>query len=540
MRRDSSWNHPCVPNLVGLYSDAQRWRHPIVPMIYGLDAYVGGLGRSPIPGGSSELYDWGGTSRYTMEILRPKSSGLDANDRIYAAYPGLEYNIGAAVIGGVPPFKYELYQNVPDGMSINKNTGIITWTNPQSNATNVGLRVTDTKGTVVESQWSITVSSSRFKFIAPASSGGSDSNTGTEASPWATLNKFKQSGGVTGIGVFRTGTYGTLSTGLVDQGEGIRWGTTASSPSIFTAYPGESPEIDFEGSQFDFGDGGPTPRGYIDGFNLFGGGNKTLRGYTNNNFVVRRCSIGEWGPGTDGSNSGFWMQEHSQGTNPENYSNQVFQDLTFNGPMTMTVGNGANCMFKCYGMRHTLFERITISALVGSDGGDENEALFSNKAGNEEMTARYITTLGTCVMPVFGGSQHAITAGPCDWQVHFCNIAGPNSAVGVIKINEFDNVTSPHFYERNTIRTGWVYVKSGATGQGPWHFHSNVVVNENTGAPAGTHVQHGTPTDLSLDIYTNHTAGFAADGIVDSNGLLQGQYRTDHLYRRGHEIPTLS
>jgi hypothetical protein len=487
---------------------------------------------------SSGLFDWGGTSRYTMEILRPKSSGLDSNDRIYAAYPGLEYNIGAAVIGGVPPFKYELYQNVPDGMSIDINTGWITWTNPQSNATNVGLRVTDTKGTVVESQWSITVSASRFKFIAPPGLGGSDTNLGTFASPWATLNKFKISGGVTGIGVFRTGIYGTLSSGLTNGGEGIRWGTNAASPSIFIPYPGESPEIDFEGSQFDFGDGGSTPRGYIDGFNLFGGGNKTLRGFSNNNFVLRRCSIGSFGPGTDGSNSGFWMTEHGQGTDTSNWNNQVFQDLVFNGPMLMAASNGANCLFKMYGMRHTLFERITISALVGSDGGDEFEALFANKAGNEEMTCRYVTTLGPCVMPIFGGSQHAITAGNCDWQVHFCNIEGPNNTRSAIKINEFDNVTSPHFYERNTVR-GWIYVDSGATGQGPWHFHSNVVVNDNTGAPAGSHIQHGTPTDLSLDIRTNHLAGFAADGIIDANGLLQNTYRTDHLYSRGHEVPTL-
>lgn len=483
-------------------------------------------------GGGGELFDWGGTPRYALAIMRPKSTGLNATDRIYAADPGETYNIGAAVYGGVPPFKYELTSGVPAGMTINVNTGEIIWLNPQADATPT-LQVTDSSGAQVTSSWTITVSGSRFKYIAPPASGGSDSNTGTKASPWATLAKFKASAGVNGIGVFRAGTYDM--TGLVDQGEGIRWGTTLSSPSIFLGYEGETVTFDFGGGQFDFGDGGSSPRVYLDNLILYGGGNKTLRGFSNDNMVVRRFVADTFGPGTNGSNSGFIMTESDQGPTSPSYSNIVVQDGIVRN-MLMAATNGANCFVKMYAWRRGLFERIHIEAM--SDGGSEFEAVFSNKAGNQENIVRFCTS-DQCVMPLVGGSQNGGANGRlCDWQVVLCHFKGPNSSIGTVKVNEFGTATAPHYYDRCTFE-GWVYIDEASTGEGPFNISDCVIVNNNTGDPAGSHVQHGTPYDGSLVVRTNNLAGFAADGYIDANGLLTGQSRTDYLYLRGHEVPTL-
>ena len=76
-------------------------------------------------------------ANYPLELISPRavgtspSSGLAAmpsGHRIFKAYPGLEYNIRAVVIGGAYPFTFAL-SNAPSGMSINAD-GTITWPNP--------------------------------------------------------------------------------------------------------------------------------------------------------------------------------------------------------------------------------------------------------------------------------------------------------------------------------------------------------------------------------------------------------------------------
>ncbi len=187
-------------------------------------------------------------ANHPLEFINLGPQLSNAN-RARKAYPGIPYNVRAAVIGGAYPFLYDLTQ-APDGMTANPNTGEVNWPDPQESAT-VTLRVTDMEGTSVSATWAITVTASGFLFIdASAADGG----TGTLASPFNDINDFYKSNSSdsTYAGYFlyfRTGTY-VLSTSdsyLGSNEIGLRLSCNASrKPVVWMAYPGDSPIIDCE------------------------------------------------------------------------------------------------------------------------------------------------------------------------------------------------------------------------------------------------------------------------------------------------------
>src|SRR5687767_12569806 len=110
-------------------------------------------------GGAPALAQTTAPPFYPLEItnIGPVGvNGMSANNRIFRAYPGLEYNIRAAVVGGVYPFQYSL-SGAPTGMTIDAATGEIRWPTPQSNASNITLTVRDSAGATRSATWSITV-----------------------------------------------------------------------------------------------------------------------------------------------------------------------------------------------------------------------------------------------------------------------------------------------------------------------------------------------------------------------------------------------
>src|SRR5688572_17024316 len=63
-------------------------------------------------------------ANYPLELVSPRAAGsspssgqpaISANNRIFWAYPGIEYNIRATVIGGKYPYRFAL-SNAPTGM----------------------------------------------------------------------------------------------------------------------------------------------------------------------------------------------------------------------------------------------------------------------------------------------------------------------------------------------------------------------------------------------------------------------------------------
>ena len=161
-------------------------------------------------------------SEYPLELVSPRAANtspsaesgtpnISTSHRIFKAYPGIEYNIRAVVIGGSYPYTFSL-TNEPSGMTIDDITGEITWTNPTANASPT-IYVTDAEGTTISSQWDINVTTTGWRFVD--SINGNDSWDGTTPSfvsgstgPWQTLSKVRTSGGTNFI-YFRGGTYST-------------------------------------------------------------------------------------------------------------------------------------------------------------------------------------------------------------------------------------------------------------------------------------------------------------------------------------------
>lgn len=184
---------------------------------------------------------------YDLEIIQPRA-GLDTTNRFYKAYPGLLYEVRAAVIGGAYPFKYSL-KTAPSGMAINATTGTISWSSPaaSSNPYPVTLSVVDSKGASRDVSWTITVTTDKFMFVDPvngkvgASGAINDPVKGfydvyggnVYASKYSTKNQ--------GYFVyFKSGTY-TLD-GFTGNTDGVQW--TYRQPLVWLAYPGQAPAIE--------------------------------------------------------------------------------------------------------------------------------------------------------------------------------------------------------------------------------------------------------------------------------------------------------
>jgi Putative Ig domain len=185
-------------------------------------------------------------ANFPMEIIQPQPSRTTAN-RYYKAYPGLEYNVKVGVFGGTFPFVYSL-TTYPSGMTINADTGVITWSNPTTSGSphNVTVSVKDSENTTVTRSWTITVTTSGFYFLDAAN--GNDGNSGTLASPWKTMGAWflNNKNDATYSGAFlyyRTGTYITNPTGVVIE-DGVRVPLTGGKkPVVWLGYPGETPVI---------------------------------------------------------------------------------------------------------------------------------------------------------------------------------------------------------------------------------------------------------------------------------------------------------
>lgn len=146
-----------------------------------------------------------------LEITNIKPAGtgdpaIPATNRIFRAYPGIEYNIRAAVIGGLYPYTYSL-SNQPEGMTINSRTGEISWPNPQTDANDISLSVTDSEDTTVQTSWSIEVTTNGFWFVDSSYTG---TETGGIFQPYSSLANFLTAtydGIETDIVYFKSGTY---------------------------------------------------------------------------------------------------------------------------------------------------------------------------------------------------------------------------------------------------------------------------------------------------------------------------------------------
>ena len=103
-------------------------------------------------------------SPYPLEILQP-APNLDERNRYYKAYPGINYEVQIAAVGGQYPYRYSV--TGPTGMIVDSSSGVISWPNPveRENPYPVSVTVEDYENQERSVSWQIRVTKQGFIFV---------------------------------------------------------------------------------------------------------------------------------------------------------------------------------------------------------------------------------------------------------------------------------------------------------------------------------------------------------------------------------------
>jgi hypothetical protein len=465
-------------------------------------------------------------NQYPLEILNIKPvgtppSGMPAASRIYHAYPGLTYNIKAAVIGGLYPYSFTL-ANAPAGMTVNASTGEINWPSPSANASPT-LTIRDSAGNQISTTWPITVGTAGFRFIDATN--GNDSGAGTAASPWRTVARAKTASSVGDIWYFRRGTYRVQSEfGPLSNPGTSRYAAdfrSGESVVMWLGYPGETPVIDYEyfgnasaGQYFPTiaMSGGLV---YVDGFELRNTQHFFFLNYGNGQGpLYRRLSMHNQGKGwiENGSNTSFLMYEHAQ---PQSYG-AVIQDNTF-----YDGGLG----IKQYDLLNPL---IADNVFYDLSSGIEEKAGTTRFTirGNNFYRIGYLSGIEWAI----GGNMNTQNGFVVSGEVCF-NLARMNDLNDeAYNFNWMGNAGRIDAY-RNTF-VGKVTAIAVDSSDGPFSLSSNVIINNDN---VSNHVGFDQVTDPSRITMTNNLSGFPSNNIVDANGNLTAAY-AQYVGNRGYQL----
>lgn len=454
-------------------------------------------------------------------------TGLESSHRIYKAYPGLEYNIRAAVVGGSYPYTFAL-SNAPSGMTIDANTGEISWPDPDTTATDIVMTVTDSEDAEATGTWTVTVGTSGFVFVdAAAGTNGS----GTLASPFNSLVNLKAGGG-TNIAYFRAGTYVPVYDYGTEGGNhfaSMFFGAT--HPTQWLAYPGETVEIDEQDAEYciEFG-----ARPYCDGIGFINSYCKAvmISYYTKYGMVFRRCNFETQSTGEGGHNSGFVnVRNNDDQTYPR--CGSVFQDCTF------TDLNGETCALKMYGMDHALIEDN-----VFSDSATNSEGCIAMKNAVPDITIRNNTALLTMGQPLVGGNMNhnsSYTYNACGGEVCYNNIkyGGTVDSLSNICVH-FQMPINPRadFYIYRNTFNGVLTMFGFTSSDGVVTWRHNVIVNAYGSETPWAYIYDYSVSDNTRGVLEDNLGSSTTTDVIDPDtGLLTGTSRTNYLGSRGHEIP---
>jgi hypothetical protein len=456
---------------------------------------------------------------FPLEIIniKPAETGdpaIPSTNRIFRAYPGIEYNIRAAVIGGVYPYTHSL-SNAPSGMTINSRTGEIIWPNPQTDATNIQLSVKDSENTTVSTTWSITVSTNGFLFVDGAYSGF---ETGSITQPYSSLlNLLNNESDITKIVYLRTGVY-LMPHYTATYANGLR---LVNSPRAWIAYPEES--VTMQG-----GDGAgeahrililsSTGSFYFDSiifkdFNGYGLYVSNPQHYR----TIRRCVFnGIVAPDDVNNNYGFlFTTEPWPDTNYSFY--MVIQDNEFTAWNPVYSNAVISAIGSLYSDKKYLIENNYIHSPAGNSGTPLG---ISPKAGQQQYTIRgnkivmsrgvplstwnsyFHTSYGEVYYNLFdnrGSSSH----------LHHWNWAGHTEA-GTQK--------SLYYYRNTAIGNTLSYRFYGGT---YWHLAGPYFINNNVFISSDNQLNK---PDENV-IYMNNLEDVSVGTIVDSEGELYSSHQ---------------
>lgn len=459
--------------------------------------------------------DTAAAANYRLEITAPRSD-LPSQHRMFKAYPGLLFNIRAGVVGGAYPYTFSL-RNAPSGMGIDSRTGEISWTNPSANATPT-LVVRDAEGTEITQTWTIVVSAAPFKFVD--ASNGSSSGSGTISSPWRTLADVYARGGPNDIVYFRRGTYTTSGIPTEESGTELRvdfsQDGTGGKPVMWVAYPGEAPVLDFGytgsatprirlGGHTIYVEGFEATRIYVMGFQVFHNGGRGS--------IFRKMNMHDLVVGGNGTNSAFIMTGL---VTPLGYG-MIVQDSRFyrNG--------GTSAALKFYWTDRLLVENSQIY--------DTSTEALAVKQNNRQFTIRGNTFWNNNGSAIGGNMQDANDGGHEHYGEICFNNVRPTSTLAAVRVNQ-NSDSGAVFVYRNTFQ-GRVLMQFADSADGPFYFNYNVIVNNDAGTPAGSHIYFDGVTAPSRIIIANNLVGYPSNNVVDGSGNLTSGY-LNYVNTHGH------
>jgi hypothetical protein len=507
----------------------------------------GAIGRDAEAPGSDSGVD-GGMPRgdgfpsiYPLELVLPRAAGtspaegtrgvglepgspypsIPATHRIFKAYPGIEYDIRAAVIGGSYPYSFAL-RDAPSGMTIDPSTGEIRWPSPDADATPT-IVVTDMEGTEVSSPWSIDVTTEGFRFVDAASGNHYPEGTGTIDDPYRDFVDLRDDpAAVYGdVVYFRAGEY-TLD-GIERDGVGGAWegiDFAEEDPLTFLEYPGERAILDFG---FVAGaDRAAVFRvsgAYIDGLETRNARNIGFQLGGQNFNVLRRLDMHTHNPGgedLDGQNPAHIMSIDSE----KWYT--VVQDCDFHDAPT----SGA---LKLYNEGKILIEDNLFHDM---DGG------VDWKVGVERGTFRGNRLWNLTHVGIYGNmntryEMYVRNGEICYNLFRTPEIVDESWDSGAVGLN-WDGLAGRLDVYRNTI-LGRAYVARADAEDGPFHWSRNVIVNDTAGTPGDSGIALIDVPDPTRVVLDDNLRGSTADGIVDAEGNLTDAY---DAYRGTHGYET--
>jgi hypothetical protein len=463
-------------------------------------------------------------ANYPLELVSPRAVGtspsagavaITAQNRIFKAYPGIEYNIRAVVVGGAYPYTFAL-SNAPNGMTIDARTGVIRWPNATGTTVTPTITVTDSEGTTRSSPWTITVTTSGFKFVDAVN--GNDSGNGSVNAPFRTLNGMINASALGEIVYFRNGVYSPLN--MRRASVGSPWERVEienNQPNIWIAYPGENPIIDF-GFNPTSGEPGVLLRVwmtnlYIDGFETR---NSRIIG-----FQVDRGSYGVF--------RRLRMHDH----------NMIRANLDgTNSSLIMTLGGSAGDWGRYLAIQNNEFYnmpsdmamkiyqqwKMVIEDNILRDGFFGTEL----KADIPQFTYRANTHLRLTGRAIGGNMHETSTHG----EINF-NLVNSPSGQAALDVNQ-DGMAGRIDIYRNTL-VGPVWLRATDASDGPFRFYDNVIINNDNGTPAGSRIYNMGAVDQSRVMIQNNLTGPAGTTIVDSQGLLTTAY-AQYRGLRGFEL----
>jgi hypothetical protein len=456
----------------------------------GLVLLAGPAGRTGLAEQAPHAAGGEGLPDYPLEILNigpAGTMGLEPSNRIFRAYPGIPYEIRAAVIGGTYPYLFRLSE-APKGMQVEPHTGVITWPDPQESS-GARLEVTDAGGRTAVAEWTINVTKEGFLFLdaengKPADQGGK----GTIEEPFRTIADFYPDDERRGLRTsaytdyfvyFRKGAYkldGFKSGwgGLDDK----RWMNFRDQhPNVLAAYPGEEATIDCE-SKYSL-KVYPQPGFWIEGLRFrgmkdFGYALEIEAGGVH--CTVRKVDFEGLGPTEGHENQSFIRILIGRKV----LERLVVQDCRFHD---LDHGSG----IKLYAIHRALIEGNTFTHFrdPGCRGANLDGAVAM------KVCVRRCVFRGNLVRDFAGGRAVSCLfsqpyrgnyyEGVSENEVCFNVVTGLTDGAQAISINAASNPGSFHVY-RNTIEGGAV-VNRGTDGSGPFVFTRNVFVRPGGGDP---------------------------------------------------------